>query len=40
MTNIVYYVNEIAPETIAWSYKIVFHGYDDEVAYELTMVDI
>lgn len=39
MTNIVDHVNEIAPETIPWSYKIVFPGYSDEVAYELGFVD-
>lgn len=39
MTNIVDHVNDIAPKTIPWSYKIVFPGYSDEVAYELGFVD-
>ena len=39
MTNIADHVNEIAPGTIPWSYKIVFPGYSDEVAYELGFVD-
>ena len=38
MTNIAYHVNEIAPETIAWSYKTVFPGYSDEVALMGTQV--
>ena len=39
MTNIANHVNEIAPETIPWSYKTVFPGYADEIAYELDLVN-
>jgi len=38
-TNIVDHVNEVVPDRIPWSYKIILPGYSDELAYELNLID-
>ena len=38
-TNIVRHVNELVPGRVPWSYKILFPGYSDELAYELGLID-
>jgi len=39
-TNIVRHVNELVPGRVhPWSYKVLFPGYADELAYELDLLD-
>lgn len=38
-TNIVRHVNELIPGRVPWSYKVLFPGYSDELAYDLGLID-
>jgi len=38
-TNIVDHVNEITPERIPFSYKVLLPGYSDELAYDIGLID-
>jgi len=38
-TSIVRHVNELVPGRVPWSYKILFPGYADELAYDLGLID-
>jgi len=38
-TNIVRHVNELVPGRVPWSYKVLFPGYSDELAYDLGLID-
>jgi hypothetical protein len=39
-TNIVKHVNTLSPKTVpSWSYKVLFPGYSDQLAYDLGLID-
>ncbi|HEU4828957.1 MAG TPA: DUF4105 domain-containing protein [Gemmatimonadales bacterium] len=38
-TNIVRHVNEIAPQKVPFSYKVLLPGYSDRLAYDLGLID-
>jgi len=38
-TNIVKHVNEITPERVPFSFKVLFPGYSDELAFKLGLID-
>jgi hypothetical protein len=38
-TSIVRHVNELVPGRVPWSYKLLFPGYSDELAYGLGLID-
>ncbi len=38
-TNIVHHVNAIAPHKVPFSFKVMFPGYSDELAYDLGLID-
>ena len=38
-TNIVRHVNEIAPQKVPFSYKVLLPGYSDRLAYDLGLLD-
>jgi len=38
-TNLVYHVNAIIPDRIPLSYKVLFPGYSDKLAYDLGLID-